>query len=190
MSLPLTKRSIRKAHLRQRELLSCAEVQTRSAAAQSQLLALPAFQQAKTLAFYSPIRNEVETDGLLTAALAAGRQVCYPRVSADDLHFFQVRSTLDLQVGAFGIGEPGRQVAEIDPAQIDLLLVPGVAFDRYGHRLGYGRGYFDRLLTGSCFTGLSVGFAYDFQVQDMLPTEGHDQKLGLLVTDKEIFSPL
>ena len=190
MSLPLHKSSIRIALLRQRELLSRAEVNIRSAAAQAQLLALPAFLHAKTLAFYSPIRNEVETDALLTAALASGKQVCYPSVSADVVHFFQVQSLRELRVGSFGIREPDRQALEINPAQIDLLLVPGVAFDRFGHRLGYGRGYFDRLLADNCFTGLSVGFAYDFQIQAILPAEEHDQKLGLLVTDKEIFPPL
>ncbi len=190
MSLPLDKNSIRTALLRQRKLLCRAEIEAKSAAAQAQLLSLPAFQRAKMLALYSPIRNEVETDRLLTAALAAGKQVCYPCVFADELLFFQVQSPADLQVGCFGICEPDRQSIEIDSAQIELLLVPGVAFDRHGHRLGYGRGYFDRLLDDGCFAGLSVGFGYDFQIQERLPAEEHDQKVKLLVTDKGIFSPL
>jgi 5-formyltetrahydrofolate cyclo-ligase len=190
MSLPLDKSSIRSTLLQRRDLLSRAEIEVKSAAAQAHLLGLPAFQRAQTLALYSPIRNEVATDGLLTVALAAGRQVCYPCVCGDELRFFQVRSLDDLQLGSFGIGEPDRQLPEVDPALIELLLVPGVAFDRYGHRLGYGRGYFDRLLTAGSFAGLSIGLAYEFQIQDRLPAEEHDRKLGLLVTDREIFSPL
>jgi len=190
MSLPLHKSSLRTALLRQREQLSRAEVVARSAVAQAQVISLPAFQQAKTIALYSPIRNEVETDSLLTAALTVGKQVCYPCVFAGELRFFQVQSSTDLRVGCFGVCEPDRQSVEITPAQLELLLVPGVAFDRSGHRLGYGRGYFDRFFDGGCFTGLGVGFAYDFQIQDALPAEEHDQRVALLVTDKEIFSPL
>ena len=190
MSLPLDKNSIRTALLQRRKLLSRADVDAKSSAAQTQLLGLPAFQRAKTLALYSPIRNEVETHRILTASLAAGKQVCYPCVFADELRFFEVRSPADLQVGCFGICEPGHQSIEISPAQIELLLVPGVAFDRQGHRLGYGRGYFDRLLNDGFFCGLSVRFGYDFQIQEKLPAEEHDQKVALLVTDKEIFSPL
>ena len=190
MSLPLDKNSIRMALLQKRMLLSRAEIATGSAAAQMQLLSLPAFQHTKTLALYSPIRNEVETDNLLSVALAMGKQVCYPRVLGDELRFFQVCSLADLEVGCFGVSEPVDKSPEVDPGQIGLLLVPAVAFDRHGHRLGYGRGYFDRLLSDGCFDGLSVGFGYDFQIQDKLPAEEHDQKVALLVSDKEIYSPL
>ncbi len=190
MSLPLDKNSIRTTLLQRRMLLSRAEIASGSAAAQMQVLSLPAFQHAKTLALYSPIRNEVETDSLLSAALAMDKQVCYPSVFENDLHFFQVRSLADLKVGRFGICEPIHRSREVDPGQIGLLLVPGIAFDRHGHRLGYGRGYFDRLLSDGCFGGLSVGFGYDFQIQDKLPAEEHDQKVALLVSDKEIYSPL
>ncbi len=190
MSLSLLKSSLRSALLQQRESLSRTEVIAKSSAAQAQFLSLPEFLRAKTLALYSPIRNEVETGSILTAVLARGNQVCYPRVVADELRFFQVESPVDLQVGRFGIGEPPHQANEVEPAQIELLLVPGIAFDRHGQRLGYGRGYFDRLLNGGCFAGLSVGFGYDFQIQDRLPAEAHDQRIALLVTDKEIYSPL
>jgi len=189
MSLPSDKNSIRKALLQSRKLLSRAEIEARSMAAQNLLIGLPAYRQVKTLALYSPIHNEVETAGLLSAARAAGKQVCYPRVFNDGLRFFQVDSLADLKVGSFGVSEPHSCLAEIFPAKIELMLVPGVAFDLHGHRLGYGRGYFDRLLHDSCFDGLSVGFGFDFQIQDKLPTEEHDQQLELLVTDKKVYSP-
>lgn len=190
MSLPFDKRSIRKLFLQQREQLNYAKIESLGTVAQEQLLGLSEFQSAKILALYSPIRNEVATGNLLIAALAAGKQVCYPRVVGDDLLFFQVDSLADLQVGSFEIGEPDRQSIKIDPASIDFLLIPGVAFDRHGFRLGYGRGYFDRLLCNGSFAGLRVGFCYDFQVIDKLPVDDHDQKVELLVTDKGVFSPL
>ncbi len=190
MSLSMNKRFVRTTLLQQRERLSCDEIGTLSQAAQTRLLGLPAFKEAGTLALYSPIRGEVETDKLLVEALAAGKRVCYPLVSGDQLQFFEVHSPADLQVGCFGICEPDSQAAEILPSQLDLLLVPGVAFDRCGHRLGYGRGYFDRLLKNAAFSGLSVGFCYEFQVHEELPVEEHDQPVALLVTNTQVFSPL
>ncbi len=189
MSLPFDKSSIRTALLRRREQLDCHEVERLGAVAQARLLELPAFQDAETLALYSPIRNEVATGRVLAAALAVGKRVCYPCVLEDRLHFFQVVSDAELRVGCFGVCEPDRRAPEIDPSQIEFLLVPGVAFDRRGFRLGYGRGYFDRMLCNGCFGGISVGFGYDFQVLDRLPEEAHDQRVSLLVTDAGIFSP-
>lgn len=189
MSLPFTKKAIRSSLLRRRQGLRCDEVVQKSLKAQERLIAQPVFAQAKTLALYSPIRNEVETDHLLSVALATGKKVCFPCVSGENLNFFQVRTPRDLTPGCFGICEPSQKVDEIDPALLDLLLLPGIAFDLRGARLGYGRGYFDRLLADRCFSALCVGFCYDFQVQKRLPAEDHDQGVALLVTDQKIYSP-
>lgn len=189
MSLPFDKSSIRTTLLRQRECLTRDQVQKLSAAAQAQLLAHPAFMQARTLALYSPIRNEVETGGLLAAALTEGKRVCFPCVVDEHLYFYQVLAQEELQAGCFGVCEPDRRADEIDSGEIDLLLIPGVAFDRQGFRLGYGRGYFDRMLGNGNFSGLRVGFGYDFQLVDALPAEIHDQRIELLVTEKGIYSP-
>jgi 5-formyltetrahydrofolate cyclo-ligase len=166
------------------------EFAEKSAAAQGQLLSLPIFQQAGVLALYSPVRNEVETAGLLNAALAAGKTVCYPCVTGDDLNFYPVHGPADLHPGCFGIREPEVKMGRIDPATLDFLLVPGVAFDRSGYRLGYGRGYFDRFLTVNRLAAVTVGFCFDFQIVEKLPSEAHDQSVALLVSEKRIYSPL
>ncbi len=189
MSLPFDKRTIRKTLLWKRERLDGRVAECLSAAAQTRLLGLATFHEAETLALYSPIRNEVATDNLQAAALAAGKRVCYPRVFGDELRFFQIDHPGDLRTGSFGIGEPGRQSGEVGLAQIELLLIPGVAFDQHGFRLGYGRGYFDRLLAGAGFDGTRIGFGYEFQILDQLPNEKYDQRVDLLVTDERIFSP-
>ena len=189
MSLPEKKKAIRAALLRQRAELTPERLETFGCRAQTRLLELEAFRSAQVIALYSPIRNEVPTDLLLDAALNAGKLVSFPCVVGEALHFFRVAAREDLRVGSFGVYEPSPDGSEIRPERIGLLLVPGVAFDRCGHRLGYGRGYFDRLFAGGMVNGLRVGFGFDFQLVDRLPVESHDQTLDLLVTDKEVFSP-
>ena len=189
MSLSKEKYAIRTALLRQRAKLPQARQQQLGGEAQARLLELDAFRSAEVVALYSPIRNEVPTALLLHQALALGKTVCYPCVAGSDLHFFQVESEAEMQVGCFGICEPDRNGREIGPERIGLMLIPGVAFDRRGHRLGYGRGYFDRLLEGGRFGGLRIGFGYDFQLVERLPVEPHDQILDLLVTEKQVLTP-
>jgi len=190
MSLSIAKRSIRTAYLRKRQQLSRAEVAAMSMSAQRLLLGMAAFQQAKVLALYSPIRNEVETALLLHKALTLGKTLCYPCVEGDRLAYYRIRTSADLRVGSFGVLEPEVQSDVVDAADIELLLIPGVAFDRRGHRLGYGRGYFDRFLMTSGFKGVGVGFCFEFQIVEKLPVEEHDQGVVLLVTNEQIYSPI
>lgn len=190
MSLSLDKSSIRKNLIQKRALLCRSEIEAKSEAALAHLTGLPAFRSAKTIGLYSPIRNEVETGPVFVTALSMGIQICYPSVLDDELHYFKVKSLEDLTPGCFGVSEPDRKSFEIYPDQIDLLVVPGVVFDHYGHRLGYGRGYFDRFLSACAYDGLSVGLCFDFQIIDRLPVENHDQQLMLLVSDKKVYSPL
>lgn len=189
MSLSSEKSLIRTALLRQRESLESADVTCLGSRAQLNLIESPGFQAAMTLALYSPIRNEVATDRLSAVALNNGKRICYPCVVGDELCFYSVNAYVDLQPGRFGIHEPDQHSERIGLDQIDLLLLPGVAFDRRGFRLGYGRGYFDRYLASGRFNGIKVGLAYDFQVLDQLPAEGHDQRVDLLVTELGIIFP-
>ena len=115
-------------------------------------------------------------------ALGAGKQLVYPRVDGETLVFEEVNDLSRLAPGAFGVLEPrgGRAVA-VD--RIDVLLVPGVAFDRSGHRLGYGKGFYDRAIAKCSDNTVRVGFAYDFQVVDALPVGEHDQPVAALMTE-------
>lgn len=189
MSLPLDKRSIRAALLQQRAELSPARRDLQSRAAQTRVLNLSAFNAADTLALYSPIRNEVDTRLLADAVLRDGKRLCFPCVDGETLRFYAVNSTTELQRGCFGVSEPQQAGGDVAAEQIDFLLVPGVAFDPLGHRLGYGRGFFDRFLHASGYSGCRVALGYDFQVVERLPAEEHDQVFDLLVTDKRIISP-
>lgn len=189
MSLSAAKKAIRTQILSKRSCLDEAEMVHRGAAAQALVIGLELFRAARSLALYAPMRHEIDTTVMHHAALAANKCLCYPRVEQEHLRFFQVKSLHELVVGRFGVLEPASGSLEISPADLELLLLPGVAFDRRGFRLGYGRGFYDRFLGTSCFSGTKIGFAYDFQLLDCLPFESHDQPVDLLVTDQAVYSP-
>ena len=180
----MDKAQIRARLLTQRRSLSAGQAQSLSKQVEGRLLALDVVTQAGMIALYSPIHNEVATQGGFRYAVAAGGRVCYPRVCGSHLEFVEVTALSELVPGCFGVMEPpsGQVIAVAD---IDVVLVPGVAFDRYGHRLGYGRGYYDRFLEAAGST-VKIGVCYDFQLCDKLPDEEHDQRLDGIVSNAEV----
>jgi len=152
---------------------------------QERFMALALFESAQCLALYSPIRNEVDTSLVAEAALIAGKVAVYPRVEGESLVFQRVTDSAHLVPGAFKVPEP-RHGEVIPPAEIDLCLVPGIAFDRKGHRRGYGRGFYDRFMVSCREQMPRVGFGYDFQIVDCLPTGEYDQTLSMIVTETRL----
>jgi 5-formyltetrahydrofolate cyclo-ligase len=178
---------MKKQIVRERMLLLRGQLDDRSYVrlsqqAQQRLMTTASFQRAKTLALYSPIRHEVATEQIFFAARAAEKQVFYPRVVGEELEFCEVSSATDLVAGAFGVAEPsGGSMVRAD--ELDLIVVPGVAFSPDGFRLGYGRGFYDRQLAGRPPTTVAVGLGFDLQLVDSLPVEEHDQQLDCVVTE-------
>ncbi|HEY8924834.1 MAG TPA: 5-formyltetrahydrofolate cyclo-ligase, partial [Polyangia bacterium] len=122
-----------------------------------------------------------------------GGRVAYPRVADDQRPRlrFHLAESADLRAGRFGIPEPPAGNEEVALGQIDLLIVPGVAFDRDGRRLGFGGGYYDELLrTRPAAAGSAapvvLGLGYDFQIVDACPAEPHDQMIDGVVTDARV----
>jgi len=156
-------------------------VRTASAAIARRLATLPPFQAAQRLSIYVSTGNEVETHELIRQLLAQGREVAVPvfrdgRYELGRLEDFDA----DLQPGHWGIGEPRVVRAAGEP---QVWVVPGVAFDRHGHRLGHGKGYFDRLLAGR--PGVKIGLAYEFQVVPAVPVTADDVRLDFIVTEQQ-----
>ncbi|MCD6580613.1 MAG: 5-formyltetrahydrofolate cyclo-ligase [Desulfuromusa sp.] len=176
------KKIIRKQFLDCRKQLDLSTYSRLSEQAQRQLIGSEGFIRAKTLALYSPINNEVATKQIFIAARELGKQVFYPRVAGEDLEFIKVYAVNELQPGAFGVAEPGTG-EKIPFVELDLIVVPGVAFDLRGHRLGYGRGFYDRQLTGRSAGAVAVGLCFETQLCDRLPTEAHDQALDCIATE-------
>jgi len=150
---------------------------------QERFLASDSYRRAGSLGLYSAVLNEVQTELVARRALADGKCLSYPRVKGEALEFVTVRSVAELVPGSYGILEPAG--ADLMAwADLELLVVPGVAFDPRGHRLGYGKGYYDRTLTRCPAAMERVGFAYEFQVVERLPADDHDCRLTRLVTEQ------
>lgn len=178
----MPKASLRENMLARRRHLSADTCLLWSRQAQQRVADSAIFQHAQTLALYSPINNEVFTEALFFLALETGKRVAYPRIRNDSLEFVRVDDRQSLQHGRFGILEPsGREVLPV--AELDLLILPGVAFDRRGHRLGYGKGFYDRTLHRAATRSLLIGLCFEFQRVDVLPDEGHDVPMHFVATE-------
>ena len=133
----------------------------------------------RVLMYYS-LPDELPTASTLERWSVAGKQVYLPRVNGELLDIMPYNPD-SLAKGAFGINEPSGG-ERVDPGCIDIAIVPGVAFDCHGNRLGRGRGFYDRLLSGAGQEIITIGVGYDFQLLDRLPVEEHDMKLDYVVT--------
>jgi len=180
----MDKGAIRATMLKRRSALLPDQVALMSHQAQQRLVATALYCAARSLALYSPMRNETATNDIFIRASRQGKQVYYPRVAGAFLHFVQISNLGQLVPGSFGVLEPAADLHN-SQQEPDLILVPGVAFDRHGHRLGYGRGFYDRYLACCSDRVVRVGFAYSFQLCDALPAGNHDQPLDALVTDTQ-----
>lgn len=143
-----------------------------------------AFQSARTLLTYVSLAEEVDTHPIIEHALHSGRAVAVPRVAENHrLDWVRIDSINALTPGAFAVLEPTGTAELLSTFQEPVVLVPGVAFDRAGHRLGWGQGYFDRFLTE--FSGTSIGLAFDCQLYDGLPFEAHDRPVDYVITETD-----
>lgn len=146
--------------------------------------ALPEFQQAKRIYAYADFNHEVMTGEIIEAAWAAGKQVAVPKVHGKDMTYYELTDFSQLEPGSFHVPEPAR--GEAVNWEDALMLVPGVAFDRARHRVGYGAGFYDRFL--AAHTGhTTVAIAFEFQLVEEAPYEETDILPQLLVTEKEIY---
>lgn len=145
----------------------------------------PEFEKAKTIAGFASVGTEINTYPLLEGALKLGKRLCLPRLAKEKDHFFfyPVQDLKDLTPGAFGIFEPAAG-KHIEWEELDLVLVPGLAFDDAGNRLGFGKGYYDRALPHLKPSALTIGLGYSFQMVPDLPAETHDVKVKALLNEK------
>lgn len=175
--------------LARRKALSPAERDAASHLAQQQLLSLPEFAAAGTVALYAAIHNEVETAELFAAASASGKMLLFPAVCGANLTFRSVAGPEQLQRGRFGILEPNADCPPASHLDADLLVIPAVAYALNGQRIGYGKGFYDKALHELEGSGRLVGLCYDFQLVDAFPGEPHDVCVDLIVTETRVVYP-
>ncbi len=140
------------------------------------LFGLSAFSESRNICIYMSSFNEVDTDGIIKRCSALGKNVFVPCVRGDDI-FISAYSD-DMVTASFGIREPENAVPA-DKDEIDLFIVPALAFDRRGARVGFGRGYYDRLLSGT--DAVKIGLLYDFQLLERIETQAHDIYMDYLI---------
>ena len=154
-----------------------------SAKACSLLASQSIWKSADSVLFYAPLPEELNVWPLVEVALGAGKVVALPRFNPETQRYTACRvSDLGGEVlsGQFGIREPSAHCQEVSLNRLDLILVPGVAFDALGHRLGRGKGYYDRFL--SVATGTRCGVAFDEQIVSEVPLAPHDVHLNCILT--------
>ncbi|MDH6534520.1 5-formyltetrahydrofolate cyclo-ligase [Parabacteroides sp. PM5-20] len=142
------------------------------------------FQRAHCIALYHALPGEVETADFIEK-WAPQKQLLLPLVDGENLKLLPYTDKQSLQKGAYGILEPGEKPGfSVDENEIDLLIVPGIAFDRQGNRLGRGKGYYDRLL--SSLSNPKIGLCFSFQLHEQIPTETFDIQMDGVITEKEV----
>lgn len=175
----LDKKEIRKQMLKLRASLSNDYIQLATNQIRKKLQSDTIFQKAHTIGIYASYNNEVDILTWIEPYLSL-KQICFPVVKDKTMEFYQVDSLSELEKGTFGILEPttNKKVMKQD---IDLLIIPIVAFDKTNHRIGYGGGYYDRYLIG--YKGKTIGLAYQLQEVDSIFYESFDLPLDKIITD-------
>lgn len=156
------------------------------------LVARPEFVAARSVLWYVSAGSEVATWDALRLALTGDRQLAVPYCEGDVLQLVWLKSIDELEPGQFGIHEPRpalRRLADrrLDVTQVDLIVLPGVAFDARGARLGHGRGYYDRLLQKARPDTPLFAPAFECQMFERVPTEPHDVLLDLVITERQVY---
>ena len=185
------KKELRKLMLGLRNALSAEEARKRSSAVLENLFAAGLLAGCKTVALYAAAKSEVNTRPLFERLIAEGRTVVLPRVlgQGPNLGFWPVSDWDRLIVSRFGIPEPEAQGEPVAPELFDFVLVPGIAFDPLGGRVGYGMGCYDRVLERVRPGVPLVGMGYDFQLVDRVPMEEHDVPLTAIVIERGFLLP-
>jgi 5-formyltetrahydrofolate cyclo-ligase len=181
------KQALRRRIAAARDALAPAEIEAKSRAIVERLFALEAFERAATVALFVSFRSEVRTEPLIAQALEAGKGVCVPRVCPGRRLQFRLVSDLerDLEPGRWGIREPCERTCEVAPERVEAIVVPGVAFDTRGYRIGYGGGYYDAALR-RFKRAQRIGLAFECQIVERVPEAPHDLPVQWIVTESRI----
>lgn len=155
-------------------------------------MSLPEYADAKTVMFYVDVREEVRTRQALPAALASGKRIVVPYCVDGELELFWLENMDELELGMYRILEPREDLRTVEakrlqPADLDLIMVPGVAFDRKGGRTGHGKGYYDKLLQHAKPTTPLIALAFECQMFEEIPTESHDIYMDKVVTEDAVY---
>jgi len=186
----LGKVPLRKKVLSLRRSLSCKEIQEKSKKIKERLFALPVFGDARMVLFYLSLRDEVQTQDMIKEALKLNKTVAVPLVRVKQREVLPVKlCSFDegFAVGPLGIPQPGGNLNHLlSLDEVDLAIVPGIAFDEKGNRLGFGMGFYDRFLKKLSGRAKVVSLAFELQLVERIPCQPHDMPVDYIVTEKRV----
>jgi 5-formyltetrahydrofolate cyclo-ligase len=188
--LQITKKQIREeAHARRNAQL---DKEALSQSICATFASLPEYQAATTVMFYVDVRSEVRTRHYLATALTHGKKIVVPFCVDGQLELFHLEDMNELEIGMYKILEPRKDLRErsgkkVAVLQLDLIMVPGVAFDKRGARMGHGFGYYDKLLEHARPDAPFVALAFECQLFPEIPTQAHDVFMDKIITEKAVY---
>lgn len=156
---------------------------------QTKIQNLESYKNAQCIMVYLATKEEVSTNTLITSALSEGKRIIVPYCKKNNaIGLAQINSLSDVEIGAYGIREPKEEQRDnVCSTDIDLVIVPGVCFDKECQRLGMGKGYYDRFLEQIRSHSTFIAPAFDLQITNYIPTEKHDLPVDMVVTEKAIY---
>ena len=192
MSITPIKRAkdiIRQESSARRDALSIEERASRSARICEFAEGLVSFRHADIVLLYAPIKSEIDVMPIAVSALEKGKKVAFPRCDKETrtMKFHFITSFDDFEIGAYGIREPKEELPIFDPKDpqgVAVCFLPGLAFDAYGYRLGYGKGYYDKFLNS--YSGCTIGVTYTELIGDPLPKGKFDIPCNIMLTEKGV----
>ncbi|HKL76165.1 MAG TPA: 5-formyltetrahydrofolate cyclo-ligase [Halanaerobiales bacterium] len=185
------KEILRKKWMKKRKKVAKKEGDIKSKIISKKILSLKEIKESKNIMIYVSYRSEVSTNKLIISLLNNNKRIFAPYCIKDEKRMEVVEienPDQDLEKGAYGIKEPAKRIRnnKIDPKNLDIVVVPAVAFSKSGYRVGYGGGYYDRFLERLANKTITIGINYEEMLFDTVPKEDHDLAVDMVVTDKRL----
>lgn len=187
-----TKEEIRREMLSLRHSQGSKENMDKSRAIKRKLWALVDFVQAEVVSFYISTKGEVQTEEMVCEALAMDKRVVVPFIdNGKNLLLTELKEPgVELTPGPYAILQPDEKyLRPVSLSQVELIIVPGLAFDHKGHRVGFGKGFYDGLLAGKGSGTICVGLAFQFQILEEVPSGKHDVPMDVVISEKVLMRP-
>lgn len=183
----MEKKEIRKKILEYRETIDPEERSKWDESIFNKLINCDLYKCANTIFAFVSFKTEVDTHKIIKHALDNGKTICVPKINSkqEGVKLYKIDSFDQLKKGYFGILEPSESCPAVNSNDLDLILMPGVAFDRHGGRVGYGAAFYDRFLSNMNRQVDKIALAYHFQVLESVPMSEHDVRIDGIITEQE-----
>ena len=185
----MRKDEIRAVIRAKRKALTPGWIRERSELVQGVVMSLSEFREARTVCCYLALPGEVQTERIFGACWKAGKEVCVPAYGkeVDEYNLAWMKEGEKLIEGRWGVSEPA-DIVRAFMCEVDMIIVPGLAYDPAGNRVGYGRGYYDKMMSAETKTSLfKLGLAFEFQMFDSIPSNSRDVRLDGVATEQKVF---